>query len=68
VKLNLIYFLPKVSDVNRVAAVIQAVAKDNSIIYGKPILVKSFLNLLTPYFYDALAASDSRKNGIAAGY
>jgi gamma-glutamyltranspeptidase/glutathione hydrolase/leukotriene-C4 hydrolase len=36
-----------VSDVNKVAAVIQAVMKDNSIIY---------------------AASDSRKNGIAAGY
>jgi gamma-glutamyltranspeptidase/glutathione hydrolase/leukotriene-C4 hydrolase len=36
-----------VSDINRVAAVIQAVLRDGSVIY---------------------AASDSRKNGIAAGY
>lgn len=53
-----------VFDINRVAAVIQAVVQHNSTIYGMYYL---FLLVLIVHDY-LIAASDSRKNGIAAGY
>ena len=59
--------LTQVSDVNRIAAVIQAVVKEGDTIYGSYFfLVKS--SELFFLIYRPLAASDSRKNGIAAGY
>ena len=58
-----------VADVNRVAAVIQAVLKDGPLITGKwcTDCIKSVWVLSTAFLL-FIAASDSRKNGIAAGY
>ena len=49
------------------AAVIQAIVQHNSTIYGMLSLRSTFLLVLVAHDY-LLAASDSRKNGIAAGY
>lgn len=51
-------------DINRVAAAVQLVESRNGFFYGKDSTwVRRGL-----VADDALAASDSRKNGIAAGY
>ena len=62
-----------VGDIDRAAAVIQAVMKDGDTIYGS--LFNSCLKIFSLYAVSMLiigfapiAASDSRKNGIAAGY
>lgn len=58
-----------VNDINRVAAVVQVVAKVGDTIYGKCLAfgVKVWLIKCIEYT-TCTAASDSRKNGIAAGY
>lgn len=56
-------------DINRVAAVIQAVmAKDGEIFGGWLFFSYVCSGESQEYVYHATAASDSRKNGIAAGY
>lgn len=55
-----------VFDINRVAAVVQAVVQHNSTIYG--VLLRSTVLLVLVAHDYLIAASDSRKNGIAAGY
>ena len=57
--------LVSVEDIDRVASVVQAVMKKGDTIYGKALSVDSANRTLT---INPLAASDSRKNGIAAGY
>ena len=59
--------LTQVSDVNRIAAVIQAVVKEGDTIYGSSFVLLKPAELFF-LIYRPLAASDSRKNGIAAGY
>lgn len=54
-----------VLDINRVAAVVQAVLREDSIIYGAYLQTTGDLS---PTNILHTAASDSRKNGIAAGY
>lgn len=53
-----------VADVNRIAGVINAVSKQNGSFYGAFALCLAYALCLIGYS----GASDSRKNGIAAGY
>lgn len=64
-----------VLDASRVAAVVQVVMKDGDTIYGTFLLSSHYtLVFLTDskyvfvLFVTHVAASDSRKNGIASGY
>ncbi len=52
-----------VLDVNRIAAVVQAVVKKEGVVYGMCTLLCGSIGLILH-----AAASDSRKNGVAAGY
>jgi hypothetical protein len=55
-----------VKDINRIASVVNAVLKKDGMLYGMHITIA----FLPPFDLSNVesAASDSRKNGIAAGY
>lgn len=55
------------ADIDRVAAVVQVVMKDGDTVYGSFITL-SIQSILCSTAVIPTAASDSRKNGIAAGY
>ena len=54
-----------VSNISRVAAVVQAVMKKGNTIYGRTHVLYGYAVMAHSFLP---AASDSRKNGIAAGY
>jgi hypothetical protein len=59
--------LGAVSDINRIAAVIQAVMAKDGELFGGWLFRPCFIGESDSTYYPT-AASDSRKNGVAAGY